>query len=115
MIIPLEHLFHWFSLRQYEFQMAFGVFGQLTTILSFETFAMLFCAKFGIVGIPAIFIYIFLPILAVIGMTYTGHRMVRSGYASKFQENAANINPEWIQLVKNVDCIKKRLDEQEKE
>ena len=105
-MIPLQHLFRWVSLRQYEFQMAWGVFGQAFTILTFETFAMVFTEKFGITGYAALFMYIVLPIAGIIGVTYSGHKMVTTGYAKEFLKNAANINQDWIDLLEDVKAIR---------
>lgn len=109
-MIPLQHMFHWISLRQYEFQMAWGVFGQAFTLLTFETFAMVFCDKFGITGYPALFMYAILPVMGVIGVTYSGHKMVTTGYAKQFQKNAANINQDWIDLLADVKKIREKIE-----
>jgi CMP-N,N'-diacetyllegionaminic acid synthase len=100
-MVNLSHLFDYYSKRHYEFQQAWGIVGQAFTLISFETFAMVFCDKFSITGYPAMVLYIGFPIFAVLGITYMGYKMIQSGYASAFQQNAANVNPQWVELVTN--------------
>lgn len=107
----LDRIFHYLSKRQYEFQMAWGVFGQAFTIVTFETFAMVFTEKFGITGYPALFLYAVVPIAGIIGVTYVGYKMVTTGYAKQFQKNAANINQDWIDLLEDVKKIREQLEE----
>lgn len=109
-MIPIQHLFHWLSLRQYEFQMAWGIFGQAFTIVTFETFAMVFTEKFGITGYAALFMYIVVPVAGVIGVTYSGYMMVKTGYAKHFTKNAANVNQDWIDLLADVKKIREKIE-----
>jgi hypothetical protein len=110
-MIPLQHLFSFLSKRQYEFQMAWGVFGQAFTLLTFETFAMVFCDKFGITGYAALFMYAVVPIAGVIAVTYSGHKMVTTGYATKYANYGSNVNSDWVELINNVKTIQKQLKE----
>lgn len=109
-MIPLEHLFDFYSKRHYEFMTAWGLVGQVSALLSFETFAIVFCDKFGIFGLPAIALYIASPIAAVVAVTYMGHKMIQSGYADKYQQYAANVNRDWKGIVKNISAIKKAMN-----
>lgn len=111
-MIPLDHLFDYYSKRHYEFQLGWGIVGQAFSLLTFETFAMVFCDKFGITGYPALFMYAVLPIVGVIGVTYTGHKMVTTGYANKYQQYGMNVNKDWENTVKSVKWIHECLEEQ---
>jgi hypothetical protein len=113
-MIPLDHLFDYYSKRQYEFQMAWGIVGQAFTIISFETFAMVFADKFGITGYPALLLYFGAPIVALVGITFMGYKMIQSGYATKYQQYAANVNKDWENLVGNISYIRYTLECQEK-
>lgn len=110
-MIPLEHLFNYYSKRHYEFQMGWGIVGQVSALITFETFAMIACTKFGITGELALFIYAGVPIVAIIGVTYMGHKMIKSGYAHKYQQYGANVNKDWADTVEKVDKICKLLEE----
>lgn len=114
-MIQLDNLFHYLSKRQYEFQMAWGIFGQAFTIVTFETFAMVFTEKFGITGYPALFLYAIVPIVGIIAVTYAGYKMVTTGYAKHFTKNAANVNQDWIDLLKDVKMIREYIETEKKE
>jgi hypothetical protein len=91
--------------------MAWGVFGQAFTIITFETFAMVFADKFGITGYPALFLYAVVPVAGIIGVTYTGHKMVTTGYATKYANYGSNVNSDWVELTNNVKAIRNQLEE----
>ena len=110
MIIPLDRFFDFYSTRHYEFQQGWGLVGQGFTLISFETFAMVFCEKFGIYGLLSLVIYTVVPISAIIMVTFLGHKMIQSGYSTKLQQYAANVNKEWGGIVKGISTIEKDLE-----
>jgi hypothetical protein len=112
-MIPLSQFFDFYARRQYEFTLGWQTVGQFAQLLTFETFAMVFCDKFSISGIPALLIYIGVPIAAVIAMIYLGHLMIRSGYANKLQKFGWDINEEWAETVSSVRKIAKKMCEEE--
>lgn len=109
-IIRLGHLFDYVSRRQYEFQLAWGVVGQFSALIAFETFAMVFCDKFGIKGTPSLLLYLVTPIVAVICVIWIGNQMIRTGYAHKYQKYGMDVNKDWQDTVGKVDEILKRLE-----
>ena len=109
-MIPLSHLFGFYSERHYEFQLGWGLVGQLSALITFETFAMVFCDKFGISGTPSLILYAGAPICAVIMVTFLGHKMIQSGYANKYQQYGMNVNTDWKNTVKNVKDILDKIN-----
>jgi hypothetical protein len=110
-MIPLQHLFDFYSKRHYEFNLGWSVVGQATSLLAFETFAMVFCDKFGIVGYPAMVLYFGAPAVALIGITFMGYKMIQSGYATKYANYGSNVNSDWVELTNNVKAIRNQLEE----
>jgi hypothetical protein len=94
-MIDLSRFFTYYANRQNEFQTGWQLVGQSFTIVTFETFAMVFCDKFGIYGNPALLVYFVAPIAAVVSVVFLGHKMISSGYAHKFQQANMNINQDW--------------------
>lgn len=109
-MIPLSHLFDYYSKRQYEFQMGWSIVGQISALITFETFAMVLCLKLNLTGPPAMAIYIGVPITALVGVTILGHKMIGSGYASKLQQYGMNVNKDWETTVKNICWIKETME-----
>lgn len=105
-MIPLDHLFDYYSKRHYEFQLGWGIVGQVSALITFETFAMVFCAKFNITGTPALFLYAGAPIVSVLLVTFLGHKMIHSGYASKYQQYGWNVNEDWVEMKEHIKCIR---------
>jgi hypothetical protein len=112
-MIKLAHFFEYYADRQNEFQTGWQLVGQSFTLITFETFAMVFCDKFGIVGTPALMIYIVAPVAAVLSVIYLGHKMIRSGYASTYLKANANVNADWKRLVANVEKLCKERENDE--
>lgn len=112
-MINLSRFFEFYAQRQNEFYLGWQLVGQSFTIITFETFAIVFCDKFGIVGTPALFIYVVAPIAAIIAVIYLGHKMIRSGYANAYLKANANVNSEWTTLIANVDTLCKELKKNE--
>jgi hypothetical protein len=94
-----EWILKYIAQRQTEFQTAWNIFQYIFPIMSFETFAMLFCDKFGIYGIPAILIYIALPIAGFVGVIISGQILIRSNYQYIFMKNSADLNNDWKEVV----------------
>lgn len=113
--IPLGKIAEYVSKRQVEFQTAWSVVGQFSALITFETFALVFCTKFNISGTPALFIYVAAPIIAVITVTYMGNGMIRTGYAHRYQKYGMDVNKDWKETVDKVDkmseCSEKILAE----
>jgi hypothetical protein len=114
-MIPLSHLFDYVSHRQYEFTLGWGIVGQLTSVISFETFAMVFCDKFGIYGWPSLGLYVGVPIIGLLAVTYIGHKMIASGYAHKLQQFSWDVNKDWMNAKENIDEILVYIRKQAKE
>jgi hypothetical protein len=114
-MIDLSRFFEFYAHRQNEFQTAWNLVGQSFTLITFETFAIVFCEKFGIVGTPAIMIYVVAPIAAVVCVIYLGHTMIRSGYANVFYKAQQNLNKDWENHLKETAIICKKLQEMEKD
>ena len=114
-MIPLSHLFDYYSKRHYEFQLGWGLVGQISALITFETFGMIFCDKFGIYGYPALAIYAGIPLFAIISVTFLGHKMIKSGYANKYQQYGANVNKDWESMVKNVEWLRQQKEKEDKE
>ena len=112
MTIHLAQFFDFYSKRHYEFNIGWAVVGQATALLSFETFAMIFCEKFGISGTPSLIIYAGLPIFAIVGVTFMGYKMIQSGYATKLSQYSSNVNTDWQDLCANAAYCRKKLEEE---
>jgi hypothetical protein len=108
----LSHLFDFISHRQTEFQWGWNIVGLTSSVIGFETFAMVFCGKFGIYGYPSLLIYLGIPVLALIGITFLGHNLIKSGYAHKYQQYNANVNQDWVNSVEDIRWIRKELERQ---
>jgi hypothetical protein len=103
-----EWILKYIAKRQTEFQTAWNIFQYIFPIMSFETFAMLFCDKFGIYGISAILIYIALPIAGFIGVIISGQILIRSNYQYIFMKNSADLNNDWKEVVEILRELKER-------
>jgi hypothetical protein len=104
----IEPILTFVSRRHNEFAYAMGIIGQVFYIFTFETFAMIFCDKFGISGFPAVFVYIGLPIVGLVGIIAFGNGLIRSGYQNKYNKYSANINEDWVRLCNDVRELKER-------
>jgi hypothetical protein len=105
-----DQIFSYVSKRQTEFGTAMSVLGQLFYIISFETFAMVFCEKFNITGIVAGMIYIAIPFVGLIIIIAIGHLMIRTGYQKAVAEYGSNINKDWVKLIEDTKEIRKLLN-----
>jgi hypothetical protein len=103
-----EPILKYIAQRQTEFQTAWNIFQYIFPIMSFETFAMIFCDKFGIYGTTAILIYIVLPIAGLIGVVISGQILIRSNYQHLFMKNSADLNSDWKEAVEILRELKKR-------
>jgi hypothetical protein len=110
MVIHISHLFDYYAHRQYEFMLGWQLVGQVSALITFETFAMVFCSKFGIVGLPALVIYAGVPVISVVGIIYLGHEMIRTGYAHKYQQYGMNVNKDWENTVKHIAWIREQME-----
>jgi hypothetical protein len=108
--MTLERLFDFISKRQYEFYLGWSVVGQFTALFAFETFAMVFCTKFGIVGYPAMFLYLIAPVLAVIAVVFLGYKMIKTRYAHKYQKYGWDVNEDWVSMKKDIATIKELVE-----
>ena len=108
-----EELLGFISRRQVEFQRGWMVVGQISALITFETFAMVFCTKFGITGDVALGIYTFVPLAAVFGVTFLGWEMIRSGYAHKYLQYDQNQNKDWKKAMEVIQRLNTYLDERE--
>jgi hypothetical protein len=108
-MIPLSHLFDYYSKRHYEFQMGWSIVGQISAFITFETFAMVLCTKLNLTGYPAMAIYAGVPMAALIGVTILGHKMIGSGYASKLQQYGMNVNKDWEGMVQNIKWMREQM------
>lgn len=106
-----ESAYNYFSHRQYEFQLAWGTFGQITAIFAFEAFAMLLCDKFGIHGWVSSAIYFGMPIAILVLMVWIGNTMIRTGYAHKYMKYGQDTNKDWARMMKTIERMEKYLDE----
>ena len=109
-MIPLSHLFDYISKRQYEFQSGWQIVGQAAALFTFETFAMVLCSTVGIRGYPSLVIYIIVPITIVFAVTYAGHKMIKSGYAHKYQKYGMDVNVDWKDTVENVKTTRELVE-----
>ena len=103
-----EWILKYIAQRQTEFQTAWNIFQYIFTIMSFETFAMVFCGKFGIYGVTAILIYVVLPIVGFTGVIISGQILIKSNYQYIFMKNAADINKDWKEVVDILRELKER-------
>ena len=103
-----EQILKYIAQRQTEFQTAWNIFQYVFPIMSFETFAMLFCDKFGIYGTLAILIYIALPIAGFVGVIISGQILIRSNYQYIFMKNSADLNNDWKEAVEILRELKRR-------
>ena len=95
----------WIADRQVEFQTAWNIDQYVSSILMFESFAMLFCDKFGIYGIWAMLLYLGAPPICFVIVTLQGILMIRSNYQGAYAKAAANINPDWKKALEKIDNI----------
>ncbi|MFA5247906.1 MAG: hypothetical protein WCX79_00540 [Candidatus Paceibacterota bacterium] len=105
--IPLSIL-KYIADRQTEFQTAWNIYQYVFPIVTFETFAMLACEKFGIYGNAAILIYIIIPIIGFIGVVISGRVLIRSDYQYLFMKNSADLNKDWKEVVTILRELKER-------
>jgi hypothetical protein len=103
-----EWILKYIAHRQTEFQTAWNIFQYIFTIMSFETFAMVFCGKFEIYGIPAILIYIALPVAGFIGVIISGQILIRSNYQYIFMKNSADLNNDWKEAIEILRELRER-------
>ncbi len=103
-----ESILKYIAKRQTEFQTAWNIFQYIFPIMSFETFAMIFCDKFEIYGITAILIYIVLPIVGFIGVVISGQILIKSNYQYIFMKNTADLNNDWKEVVEILRELKER-------
>lgn len=54
-------------------------------------------------------LYIGAPVLAVLAVTFTGYKMIKSGYADKYQRYSMNVNQDWKNLMDNFEKIQKHI------
>ncbi len=106
-----ETLITWFAHRQYEFSMGWSIIGQATQLFTFETFAMMFCDKFGIYGMAAFLFYFAIPVTVVIAVTLLGIKLMRINYAAKYMKYQSDVNPDWEQMCKDTKAIRKMVEE----
>jgi ligand-binding sensor protein len=76
--------------------------------MSFETFAMVFCGKFGIYGMYTILIYIVLPIAGLLGVIISGQILIKSNYQYMFMKNSADLNNDWKEVLEILRELKER-------
>jgi len=110
-----EELLGFISRRQVEFQRGWMMVGQISALITFETFAMVFCTKFGITGTPAFCIYTILPVVAVLGVIVLGWEMNRSGYSHKYLQYDQNQNKDWKKAIEIIHRLEAYLDEKKVE
>lgn len=103
-----EPILKYIALRQTEFQTAWNIFQYIFPIMSFETFAMVFCDKFTIYGLPAIIIYVVLPVVGFVGVIILGQILIRSNYQYIFMKNTADLNNDWKEAVEILRELKKK-------
>lgn len=107
----LRVLGKYLSERHCEFGIAWSLIGQGFSLLSFETFAILFCEKFSIYGPLALFIYVGIPVIGLIICIILGHLMLKTGYQDAYARYASDANSDWKRLCKDVKEIKEELKE----
>jgi len=103
-----EPILKYVAQRQTEFQTAWNIFQYIFPIISFETFAMVLCDKFGIYGNLAILIYIVLPIVGFVGVILSGQVLIRSNYQYLFMKNSADLNTDWKEAMMILRELKER-------
>ncbi len=109
MIIQIpESILTYVAQRQTDFQTAWNIFQYVFPIISFETFAMVLCDKFGIYGIPAIIIYILLPIIGLITMIFVGQILIRSNYQYLVMKKSMDINKDWKEILEILRELRER-------
>jgi hypothetical protein len=109
MVIKIpESILKYVAQRQTEFQTAWNIFQYIFPIISFETFAMVLCDKFGIYGNLAILIYIVLPIVGFVGVILSGQVLIRSNYQHLFMKNSADLNTDWKEAMVILRELKER-------
>ncbi len=110
MVIKIpEYILTYVAQRQTDFQTAWNIFQYIFPIISFETFAMILCGKFGIVGVPAILIYIALPIVGLLVLIVIGQILIRSDYQYLVMSKSMNINKEWTEILERLRRIDEKL------
>lgn len=95
----LDRLTTWIAHRKYEIDASWGYGAYVFQIFSFETFAMVFCEKFGINGTPAIFVYCAIPPLGFIAMILIGQAMIRVKLQEKYSKICNDMNPDWRKFI----------------
>jgi hypothetical protein len=103
-----ESILKYVAQRQTEFQTAWNIFQYVFPIISFETFAMVLCDKFGIYGNLAILIYIVLPIVGFVSVILSGQVLIRSNYQHLFMKNSADLNTDWKEAMVILRELKER-------
>jgi len=106
MKIP-DFIIDWIAWRKYEFDTAWSYGAYVFQFLSFETFAMVFCDKFGIIGLPAIFIYVIMPPIAMIALVCFGRGLINIKVQEKYAQICQNMNPDWKQFMKEKEEARK--------
>jgi hypothetical protein len=110
MVIKIpEALLTYVAQRQTDFQTAWNIFQYVFPIISFETFAMVLCGKFGIIGIPAIIIYIVLPIIGLVILVLIGQLLIRSDYQYLVMKKSMDINKDWKEILERLRRIDNKL------
>jgi len=95
----IDKLTTWIAHRKYEVDSSWGYGAYIFQIFSFETFAMVFCDKFGISGATAGFVYCAVPPLGFVGMIITGQIMIRAKLQEKYSKICADQNPDWLRVI----------------
>jgi hypothetical protein len=103
-----ESILKYIARRQTEFQTAWNIYQYIFPIVTFETFAMLLCEKFGIYGNSAILIYIVIPVIGFIWVIISGQVLIRSNYQYIFMKNTADLNNDWKEVVEILRELKGR-------
>jgi hypothetical protein len=100
--------------RHYEYKQGWDLVGLSWQLLSFETFAMIFCEKFQIYGIPAMCVYFGSPLVAVLGIMLLGRKMIQVDYANKLAQIGMDVNKDWVDMKECIRDIHRKVKEDDK-
>lgn len=108
--MDLDRLGDYIAEKHSYFQIGWGTFGQFFQFFAFESFAILFCEKFGISGYPSLLIYIVAPFAIFLFVILLGETMVITGYQHKYQKKGADFNNEWKEVVQIMKLVKSKIE-----
>jgi hypothetical protein len=94
--------------KQYEYVTGSTWLQYILQFLSYETFAMLFCAKFDITGIWALSIYAAAPPVIIVVGIVLGKLQIKSRYQERYLKICADMNPDWKKAMSKIEEVDKK-------